>query len=251
MEIASLVYDVSKDLYAYYQKAKGRDDDLKDVRAQLLWMGEKSVLIQEVLQREGTKAEDKSNIEHNLQKCKNAVAELRNTVAKLKTVGQGRRKTFAKIKSKIESLGLKTAWPLKKETIASLAGYARTCDSALDSAVSLLNLNVSVSQIEKVQDLDRTIMIGETSMDAALQNMRTLFQRHLAEISMRLVERSEQIAEQTELLTRERDEEQAQKIVESLKFDGMDNRVQQITDAKDETYAWLFTPEAKCIAEAE
>jgi hypothetical protein len=46
MDIASLVYDVSKDLYAYYQRAKGRDDDLKNVRAQLLWMGEKSVFIQ-------------------------------------------------------------------------------------------------------------------------------------------------------------------------------------------------------------
>jgi hypothetical protein len=158
-------------------------------------MGEKSVLIQEVLQRDGTKTEDKSNIEHHLQKCKNAVAELRNTLGKLKTVGQGCRKTFAKIKSKFETLGLKTAWPLKKETIAALAGYARTCHSALDSAVSLLHLNVSVSQIEKVQDLDRTIMGGETSMDAALQDMRTLFQRHLAEISMRLVKQSEEIAQ--------------------------------------------------------
>jgi hypothetical protein len=251
MDIASLIYDVSKDLYAYYQKAKGRDVDLKDIRAQLLWMSEKSVLIQEVLQRNGTKAEDKSNIEQNLRKCNDAVAELQNATAKLKTVGQNRRKTFAKMKSRLEALGLKTAWPLKKETIAALAGYARTCHSALDSSVSLLHLNISVSQIEKMQDLDRAIMGGETSMDAALQDMRTVFQRHLAEISMRLAEQSEQIAEQTELLTRERDEEQAQKIVKSLKFDGMNNRVQQITDAKDETYAWLFTPEAKGIAEAQ
>jgi len=44
MDISSLVYDVSKDLYSFYQKAKGREDDIKDIRAQLLWMGEKSNL---------------------------------------------------------------------------------------------------------------------------------------------------------------------------------------------------------------
>jgi hypothetical protein len=251
MDIASLIYDVSKDLYAYYQKAKGRDDDLKDIRAQLLWMSEKSVLIQEVLQRNGTKAEDKSNIKQNLRKCKDAVAELQSATAKLKTVGQDRRKTFAKMKSRLEALGLKTAWPLKKETIAALAGYARTCHSSLDSAVSLLHLNISVSQIEKIQDLDRAIMDGDTSMDATLQDMKTVFQRHLAEISMRLMQQSEELAQQTELLKRERDEEQAQKIVESLKFDGMNNRMQQIMDAKDETYSWLFTPEAESVAEAQ
>jgi hypothetical protein len=251
MDIASLIYDVSKDLYAYYQKAKGRDDDLKDIRAQLLWMSEKSVLIQEVLQRNGTKAEDKSNIKQNLRKCKDAVAELQSATAKLKTVGQDRRKTFAKMKSRLEALGLKTAWPLKKETIAALAGYARTCHSSLDSAVSLLHLNISLSQIEKIQDLDRAIMDGDTSMDATLQDMKTVFQRHLAEISMRLMQQSEELAQQTELLKRERDEEQAQKIVESLKFDGMNNRMQQIMDAKDETYSWLFTPEAESVAEAQ
>lgn len=52
MDIASFVYDMSKDFYSFYQKAKGREDDVKDIRAQLLWMGEKSVLVQEVLQRD-------------------------------------------------------------------------------------------------------------------------------------------------------------------------------------------------------
>jgi hypothetical protein len=79
---------MSKDLYAFYQKAKSRDDDIKDIRAQLLSMGEKSVLVREVLRRDGAKPEDESSIEHNLQNCNGAVAELRGTVERLKTVTQ-------------------------------------------------------------------------------------------------------------------------------------------------------------------
>lgn len=245
MDIASLIYDVSKDLYAFYQKANSRDDDIKDLRAQLLWMGEKSVLVQEVLQREGAKAEDKSNIEHNLRSCRDATTELATTVAKLKTVDQSSQRTFAKITSRVSALGLKTAWPFKKETIAALAGYARTCHSALDAAISILHLNVSVSHIEKIQNLDATIVAGRTSIDNALRDMKTVFQDQLHEISQRLVQQTEQLAQQTRLLTRAQDQAKAQEIIESLKFAEMNHRVQQITNAKDETYAWLFTPEAQ------
>jgi hypothetical protein len=245
MDIASLVYDVSKDLYAFYQKGKSRDDDIKSIRAQLLWMGEKAILIQEGLKRDGAKAEDESNVKQYLQICEIAVAELKSTADKLKTANQSGHETLtARIKARIKTFGRRTAWPLKKETIAALAAYARTCNGALDSAVALLHLNVSVSQIEKIKALDKDIMDGTISLDAAIEDMRNLFQKQLQAIA-------KELARQTELLKRERDEKQAQKIVESLKFSEMNNRVQQITDARDETYAWLFTPEAEGIPEAQ
>jgi hypothetical protein len=241
MYIASLVYDVSKDLYASYQKAKSRDDDIKDIRAQLLSMGEKSVLVQEVLRRDGAKAEDEASIEHNLQNCNGAVAELRGTVERLKTVTQSGQGTLATwIKSRLKSLGRRTTWPFKKETILALAGHVRTCYSALDSATFLSHLNVSISHIEKIRDLDNAIMSGNTSMDTALGQLKIALQIQLRDLS-------EQLAQQARLSERE----QAREIVESLRFEEMANRVRQITDANDETYAWLFTAEAQGIAEVQ
>lgn len=36
--VTSLVYEVSKDLYPYYRALKHCDADIKELRAQLLWL---------------------------------------------------------------------------------------------------------------------------------------------------------------------------------------------------------------------
>lgn len=76
--LVSLLYDVSKDMYGFYMVAKGREDDLKEFRTQLLSLREKSGLIEEAISREGVKAEDKSKVDAALLKCEDAADELKS-----------------------------------------------------------------------------------------------------------------------------------------------------------------------------
>lgn len=251
MDAASLIYTVSKDLYLFYQKANRREDDIKDIRTQLLWMVEKSVLVQELLQREGVTAEDTSKIESNLQICQNAVKELTSAVAKLKTLDQSGTSGAANLKPRLIKLGVRTAWPLKRKTIVDLGGYVRTCHDALDSAMSLLHMNISASNIEKVRDLDKTIMSGKTSLENALDTARSLFKDELQIISRQLVQQSQVLAHQAKLLVSEQEIQRTQRVLDSLKYDGMEDREHQIEDSKDITYVWIFTHEAKNLPEVQ
>lgn len=197
MDIASLVYDVSKDLCGYYVKAKERDNDLNGFRAQVLWVREKSGLIREVLQRPGVQSDNKSRAEDDLRKCKSAADELENAVAKLKTVDRQGKDLVARTKALATSVGLKTAWPLKKDTIAALASHLQTCRGALNGAISILDLNVNVSQVENLELLDKSITDGKTSLETALESIRKSTQNALQQVSL-------QLEHQKQMLTDER-----------------------------------------------
>lgn len=240
MDIASLVYDVSKDIYSFYQKAKERDNDIKAFRAQVLWMREKSNLVKEALQRDGVKTEDKSKVEAALDECTKATEELASTAAKLKTVDQGPQTTSAKVKAGLVNMGLKTAWPLKKETVAALAAHVSTCHGALDGAIAILHLNVGISHIERLRDLDDRIMRGKTSVDDAMKGINTSIERVLQDISRQLAEQKKT----------EQGQRRAEEIVQSLRYDTMDNRENQIDDqAHNADYAWLFSSEGQMSPE--
>lgn len=223
MDIASLVYDVSKDLYSFYQKAKGREDDIKEIRAQLLWMGETSALVQEVLQRDGLAAENRSKVEDNMRRCEPAVAELQATVEKLKTEAQSSKGASARLQAWIVKLGLRTAWPFKKDTILAFAEYVKTCHSALDAAISLLHLNVSVSHIEELRKMDKLIIDGKKSLEDAFNK----------------------------LLLEQQDQWKAQEIIRNLRYTELESRELQITELDDDSYAWIFTPEGQDIVEVQ
>lgn len=60
-----------------------------------------------------------------MRRCEPAVAELQATVAKLKTEDQDSKGASARLQARIVKLGLRTAWPFKKDTILALAKHVQ------------------------------------------------------------------------------------------------------------------------------
>jgi hypothetical protein len=137
-----------------------------------------------------------------------------------------------------------TAWPFKKDTILALAGYVKTCHGALDAAISLLQLNVSVSHIEELHKTDKLIIDGKKSLEDAFKELRS-------SVSAQLHQVFERLAEQTKLLLEQQNREKAQEIIANLRYTELEYRELQITELDDDSYAWIFTPEAQGIAEVQ
>lgn len=242
------VYTVSKDLYSFCMIAKGREDELKALRAQLLSLREKSGMIEEVLKREGVKSEDKSKVTAAVVECETAAKRLEESVAKFKRDDQLRQGLLGELKAGLKSIGRKAAWPVMKPGLETPAAHLNTCHESLNSAISVLHLDVGITSIEHLQKLDKAIMDGKTNLDRALEDMKSAITKTITQNFQRV---HEQIAQQTKLIADGQSQAKAEEIVETLCYAELLDRGRQIDNQSPDTdYAWLLTSEAWGIPEA-
>ena len=81
--VASLVWDVAKDLYNYYEAVRDSDSETEALRDQLLQLNTVAGHTVAALQRPGLAAEDHLAVRQALAQCANATAKLKAAVDKI------------------------------------------------------------------------------------------------------------------------------------------------------------------------
>ena len=113
LSVASLAYDVVKDLYEYFRAWKDCDKDDAELRAHLLWLQAAFQATENALKRTGLAAEDRSQVESALIRCREAVNELKETLDKIKAKDAKPQAALQKLKAQ----GRKAVYPFRKSTI--------------------------------------------------------------------------------------------------------------------------------------
>ncbi|KAM0724322.1 hypothetical protein Q7P37_000204 [Cladosporium fusiforme] len=228
----SLVYEVSKDLYTYYRAVKECDTDIEELRTKLLSLQQISSHLIKTLKRDGMKAEDQSSVDSTIIECAKATGELKCTLDNIKRDTAEPQSALDKLKS----AGRKAVYPFKNSTIAGLTEHVKTCQDALQYAISVLQLNVGATTIEQLQKVDAKLVAGEASLEAALQDLKLSNETATDEIVQHLLQ-------QRMMLKNAKALEKAEAILKTLVYPEMHNRRHQIPDAHDDSLGWLFTEE--------
>lgn len=232
--VISLVYDVSKDLYAYYVAVKECDADIKELRTQLLLLQHTSTTLAGTLGRDGLRNEDKSQVEEAVNKCVNAANGLKSALDRFNLDGVQPQKAFEKVKA----LGRKIVYPFKKSTVAALAENAETCCDALQSAMSRLQLDNGATIVEQLHDLDDKLVAGTVRLELALRDLQLSDDAAKDEIIQMLLQHRK-------LLTDATQEKKTLAIVSSLKYPEMFDRIHGIAEADESSLGWLFTQKSR------
>ena len=244
----SFVYTVSKDLYSFCMIAKGREDDLKDFRAQLLSLREKSVVVEQALKREGIKSEDKSKVVAAVVECEAAAKRLDNSMAKFKQDDHSGQGFIAEMKAGLKSFGRKAVWPVLKPTLEAPVIHLNTCHKSLDGAISILHLNIDITSLEHVRKLDKMMVDGKASLDQGFKDIESSINGAITR-SFQQVE--EQIVQQTKLMLDDQSQTKAKELVQTLWYQEIEARGRHIDGQSPETdYAWLLTSAAWGIPDA-
>lgn len=228
--------------------AKGRREDLKDFRAQILSLREKSGLVERALRREGIKSEDKSKVVAAVIECKAAAEQLKTKMEKFKQDDPSGQGFVAEIKAGLKSFGRKSAWPVLKPTLEAPVIHLNTCHKSLDGAISILSLNIEITNLEHVRRLDRMMMEGRMSLDQGFNDLESSINDAITR-SFKQVK--EQISQQTKLFLDQQSQLKAKELVQTLGYQEIAARAQQIDSQSPETdYDWIFTSEAWGIPDA-
>jgi hypothetical protein len=138
LAVVSLVYDVSKDLYTFYQSWQHGDDDIRDLRVQLLLLQGVSQSVHKTLERERIiEQQAHGDLKLAIESCEKAVKELAEYMDKFLKVEQGgsgmrgsgtgsgtrgqstssQGARFKKLKGHLQVIGRRTQYALHKDTI--------------------------------------------------------------------------------------------------------------------------------------
>jgi cell division septum initiation protein DivIVA len=230
--VVSLVLDVSKDLYIYYRAVRDCDTDIKELRTQLLLLHETASSLTRALSRDGLSAEDKSQVDLVFTKCEDAAKELKSALERIKIDGVPAATTLEKMKA----VGKKAAYPFRKATIEDLAEDVKSCQEALHVATSVLQLNISATTVEQLQELDDKLVASTTAMESGLRDLGLAHDAAKDEIVQHLLQ-------DRKMLEEEGNRRKALAIVESLKYPQMNDREWQVHAADDLTLGDLFIGE--------
>lgn len=178
-----------------------------------------------------------------MRRCEPAVAELQATVAKLKTEDQDSKGASARLQARIVKLGGQPGRS-RRTRFLRLRNTFKICHSALDAAISMLHLNVSVSHIEELRKIDKLILDGKKSFEDPFNELRSSLSAQLHQIFERLAEKSKLLLEQHNL-------KKAQETIENLRYKELESPELQITELDDDSYARIFTPEGQDIMEVQ
>jgi hypothetical protein len=230
--VVSLVIDVSKDLYTYYRAIRDCDTDIKELRTQLLLLHETASSLTRALSRDGLSAEDKSQVDLAFTKCEDAAKELESALERIKIDGVPAATALAKMKA----VGKKAAYPFRKSTIEDLAEDVNSCQDALHIAMSVLQLNIGVTTVEQLQELDDKLVASRTAIESGLRDLGLAHDAAKDEIVKHLLQNRKMLEE-------EGNRRKAMAIVESLMYPQMNDREWQIHAADDSTLGDLFIGE--------
>ncbi|KAI7204219.1 hypothetical protein KC316_g1793 [Hortaea werneckii] len=162
--VASLAYDVTRDLYEYYRAWKHCDSDVKDLRVQLLWLNDAFRVCRDVVGKPGLSADGTQLVLKALASCDEATNSLRGVLDKIKKDGSPQGAV-----ERLKASTRKACYPFRKKTVGEIADEVESCRGELNLAVNLLHLDTSMERWRELQELDKKLADGQDAIDAALK----------------------------------------------------------------------------------
>ncbi|KAI7227089.1 hypothetical protein KC330_g8551, partial [Hortaea werneckii] len=162
--VASLAYDVTRDLYEYYRAWKHCDSDVKDLRVQLLWLNDAFRVCRDVVGKPGLSADGTQLVLKALANCDEATNSLRGVLDKIKKDGSPQGAV-----ERLKASTRKACYPFRKKTVGEIADEVESCREELHLAVNLLHLDTSMERWRELQERDKKLADGLDAIDAALK----------------------------------------------------------------------------------
>jgi Cdc6-like AAA superfamily ATPase len=166
LSIASLAYEITKDLYDYYRTWKDCDKDVADLRVQLLWLHRAFKITRDIVCKPGFSVQAVQLVYDALNACDDAANELREILDKMRRQGTP-QSTFEKLKS----AGRKSCYPFRKPTVTAIKANLDACRDELHLAADLLQLNSTGGIHQLLQELDTKLVNGLHNIDTALMQL--------------------------------------------------------------------------------
>jgi len=166
--IASLVYDVTKDLYNYYRVWKDCEKDVEELRIQLLWLHKAFKVVRDTLQKPGLSDSGRNLIYSAISDCNDAANDLQAELDKVRT-----QTSPQSALDKLKAQGRRACYPFRKSTIAGIAENVESCRDALHLAVDLLGLETISNMSQSLQAIDEMLTDGFDNVDTNLVLLQT------------------------------------------------------------------------------
>lgn len=164
LAIASLAYDVTKDLYEYYRAWKHCDSDIKELRVQLLWLNDAFKVCRDVVGKPGLSPDGTRLVFGALASCDEATNSLKGVLDRIHREGSPQS-----VVQRLKASTRKACYPFRKKTVGEIADEVESCREELHLAVNLLHLDTTIKKWHKLQELDAKLANGFAAIDAALK----------------------------------------------------------------------------------
>ena len=169
LAVASLTYDITKDLYEYYRAWKDCDKDVEELRVQLLWLHNAFEVSRDIVRKPDLSAQAVNLVCSALGGCNNAANELRDILDKIKKQGAPQS-----VLDKLKACGRRACYPFRKSTVTAIVEQVESCRDELQLAVDLLQLDTTTHAYHTLQELDTKLVNGFDGVDNALKQLPTI-----------------------------------------------------------------------------
>ena len=218
--------------------------------------------MRDVLQRPSLATELTSGATAALIRCEEATTKLNEILSKIKEMEPEPQSALRKLKAQLKVHGRKLSYPFKEKTIQSLQKNVETCETVLQSAMAILDMNIGTTTHERLSDLDSRISNESQSLKNALDNLHVSFassqsamlsemQKHISlaqtsstqsipetqKAAATLHERHDRLES---MLKTVEEEQRAQKIIDGLKDAVLRSRRLNVVEAAEKTFEWIL-----------
>jgi hypothetical protein len=238
LAVASLVWDVGKDIYNYARGVKDCDEELTRARACLLQLCSTSLAVRDFLDRSTIPEFYQGHVVDALKRCLSAMKAVQAQLEKVWPSKTGKRQAIQRM---VQRLG----YPLlARDGIQDLLSEAESCQNYLDRALELLSLHVSADILQKVgigsddiERLDKALSGGMADVTEALRSLRLSTSADCSSISQQI----EHIRNKLDIkLASSASPRRLEIVAGSLDFPERSHRDLAISEAHSSTLEWLF-----------
>lgn len=169
LSIASLAYEVTKDLYSYYRTWKDCEKDVAVLREHLLWLHHAFKVSRDIVRQPDPSRSGIELLYSALRACEDAANELRDILDKI-------RKTDDPVTAwaKLKAHGRKACYPFRKPTVTAIKANVDACCEELQTAVGLLQLDDATAMQKALEELDSKLVEGLGSIETSLNLLPAL-----------------------------------------------------------------------------
>jgi hypothetical protein len=168
--VASLAYEVTKDLYDYYRTWKDCEKDVGDMREQLIWLNHAFKATRDIVRKAEVSTQRVDLLYTALEACKDSANDLQDILKKI-----SKQETPKSAWDQLKAHGRKACYAFRKPTVTSIkANLDALCDE-LGMALSLLQLETATNMQAALREVDSKLVNGFDSLENALQQLPSIF----------------------------------------------------------------------------
>lgn len=166
LSVASLAYEITKDLYDYYRAWKHCDDDVKTLRVHLLWLHNAFRVLRDVVCKPDLSGHAGDLVYQALAGCNKSANDLSNILDKIRNEGSPQHGL-----DKLKTSARRLYYPFKRRTVAEIFETVESCRDEIHLAVSVLQLDTTTRTIDRLRKLDAKLVDSLETMRSGLMHL--------------------------------------------------------------------------------